>query len=111
MISVFSPSHNPRFLDECWNSLKAQTYQDFEWIVVLNQGARWECDDGRVKVVIADEIRGVDWIAFLDTPSDRTDWEIRHVGNAPDMSPRRAAKAPKMMPHVYLPEFSHTIWC
>jgi glycosyltransferase involved in cell wall biosynthesis len=59
MISVFTPSHNPRFLDECWASLRVQTVQDFEWIVVLNQGARWECDDPRVKVHIADEIRGV----------------------------------------------------
>jgi hypothetical protein len=59
VISVFTPSHDPRFLDECWASLKAQTYQSFEWIVVLNQGARWECDDPRVKVAIADEVRGV----------------------------------------------------
>src|ERR1035437_8786226 len=63
MISVFPPSHNPRWLDECWASLKAQTYQDFEWVVVLNQGARWKLDeasyDPRVRVVTADEIRGV----------------------------------------------------
>ena len=58
-ISIFTPSHNARYLDECWGSLKGQTIQNFEWIVVLNQGARWECDDSRVKVHIANEIRGV----------------------------------------------------
>ena len=59
MISVYTPSHQPRFLDEAWASLKAQTFTDFEWIVVLNQGARWVGGDQRVKIVQADEIRGV----------------------------------------------------
>jgi O-antigen biosynthesis protein len=58
-LSVYTPSHNVRWLDECWASLKSQTRQDFEWIVVLNQGARWACDDPRVKVSICDELRGV----------------------------------------------------
>lgn len=41
MISVFTPSHNPRFLNECYESLRKQTYSDWEWVVVLNRGARW----------------------------------------------------------------------
>ncbi len=67
MISVFTPSHDPRYLDECWASLRAQTFTDWEWIVVLNGGARWDAVDApwepglgsRVKVFCADEIRGV----------------------------------------------------
>ncbi|MDT0467048.1 hypothetical protein [Streptomyces gibsoniae] len=34
--SIFTPSHQPRFLDECLASLQAQTYSDWEWIVLLN---------------------------------------------------------------------------
>ncbi|WP_432072819.1 glycosyltransferase [Streptomyces wuyuanensis] len=59
--SVFTPSHRPRFLDECLATLQAQSCSDWEWIVLLNNGARWrpEQPDGRVRVEIADELRGV----------------------------------------------------
>src|SRR5918996_3696234 len=59
--SVFTPSHRPRFLDECLATLQAQTCPDWEWIVLLNNGARWrpERPDERVRVEIADEIVGV----------------------------------------------------
>jgi glycosyltransferase involved in cell wall biosynthesis len=59
--SVFTPSHRPRFLDECLATLQAQTCSDWEWIVLLNNGARWrpEQPDERVRVEIADEIVGV----------------------------------------------------
>ncbi|MFB6962656.1 glycosyltransferase [Streptomyces sp. NPDC056309] len=59
--SVFTPSHRPRFLDECLASLQAQTCPDWEWIVLLNNGARWrpERPDDRVRVEIADDVKGV----------------------------------------------------
>lgn len=59
--SVFTPSHQPRFLDECLQSLRAQSRSDWEWIVLLNSGARWrpEVPDDRVRVEIADSLRGV----------------------------------------------------
>ncbi|WP_133913124.1 glycosyltransferase [Streptomyces sp. NBC_00582] len=59
--SVFTPSHRPRFLDECLATLQAQTCPDWEWIVLLNNGARWrpEHPDERIRVVIADEVTGV----------------------------------------------------
>ncbi|MFG3308940.1 glycosyltransferase [Streptomyces wuyuanensis] len=59
--SVFTPSHRPRFLDECLATLQAQSCSDWEWIVLLNNGARWrpERPDDRVRVEIADELRGV----------------------------------------------------
>ncbi|MGR6972396.1 glycosyltransferase [Streptomyces cynarae] len=59
--SVFTPSHQPRFLDECLATLQAQTCPDWEWIVLLNNGARWRPKqlDERVRVEIADGIRGV----------------------------------------------------
>ena len=55
-VSVFTPSHNPRWLDECWESLEKQTFSDFEWIVVLNGGARWRAPyDERISVHLSNE--------------------------------------------------------
>lgn len=40
LISVITPTHDPRWLKETERSLEAQTYQgDWEWLVVPNQGA------------------------------------------------------------------------
>jgi SAM-dependent methyltransferase len=60
-VTVFTPSHHPRFLDDCLRSLQAQTLPDWEWVVVLNQGARWrpEREDPRVRVTVRDEVVGV----------------------------------------------------
>ncbi len=60
-MSVFSPSHQTRFLDECLQSLLAQTYEEWEWIVVLNRAARWRTpvEDSRLRVVVNDELTGV----------------------------------------------------
>ncbi len=42
-------------------SLLAQTFEDWEWIVLLNQGARWRppLEDPRLRVVIKDDLAGV----------------------------------------------------
>jgi len=50
MISVFTPSHNPLWLDQCHESLRTQTLWDWEWIVLLNGDAEWECDDPQVRI-------------------------------------------------------------
>ena len=52
-VSVFTPSHAPTYLDECWRSLRAQTYDDWEWIVLLNGDATWAPAeaDPRIRVV------------------------------------------------------------
>lgn len=49
-VSVFTPSHDPQWLDNCYRSLAGQTYQDWEWIILLNGGAYWNGaeDDPRV---------------------------------------------------------------
>lgn len=41
VISVFTPSHDPRWLDEALYSMLAQTRDDWEWIVLLNGHADW----------------------------------------------------------------------
>ena len=61
VLSVFTPSHDPAFLNDCFNSLQAQTFDDWEWIVLLNRGARWvpPRSDPRVRVVVAPGLGGV----------------------------------------------------
>ena len=53
-VSVFTASHDARFLDDCLQSLVAQTFADWEWVLVLNQGARWAVpmEDPRIRVVV-----------------------------------------------------------
>ena len=52
MISVFTPSHDPKYLDDALYSLLSQTYADWEWVVLLNSGAKWkpDNDDERIKI-------------------------------------------------------------
>ncbi len=60
-LSIFTASHNPAFLGDCLESLQGQTLDHWEWIIVLNKGARWEPPrpDPRVRVVVDDELEGV----------------------------------------------------
>ena len=51
--SVFTPSHNPRYLNAAYESLAQQSVADWEWIVLLNRKTpAWKppVDDPRVKV-------------------------------------------------------------
>lgn len=59
-ISIYTPSHDPRFLDEAYTSLEAQPYLDWEWVVLLNGEARWTPPgDDRVRVYGDDAVSGV----------------------------------------------------
>lgn len=60
-LSVFTVSHHPQFLDECLECLIAQTFADWEWVVLLNSGARWRppTDDPRLRLIIDDSVDGV----------------------------------------------------
>lgn len=52
-ISVFTPSHDTRYLDDCYRSLAEQPLTDWEWIVLLNgKAGSWSPPepDERVKV-------------------------------------------------------------
>lgn len=47
-ISVITPTHDPKYLDETWASLRDQTYDgDWEWCIYVNGGATF--DDVRAK--------------------------------------------------------------
>ncbi len=60
-VTVFTPSHDPRYLEHCLRSLLNQTYFDWEWVVLLNGGAHWEPSvvDDRVRVVADHNVHGV----------------------------------------------------
>lgn len=38
-VSIFTPTHNTQYLHELYESIKNQTHQDREWIIVLNNWA------------------------------------------------------------------------
>lgn len=62
LVSVFTPSHNARYLNECYASLVSQSFGEWEWIVLLNRGAKdWRppATDERVKVARDATVRGV----------------------------------------------------
>lgn len=60
MISVFTPSHRPDYLNDCYNSLRQQTLEDWEWVVVLNGDVDWTPpNDERVKLFHTPKMRGV----------------------------------------------------
>lgn len=65
MISVFTPTHDPKRLNESFQFMQAQTHSDWEWVVLLNNGAQWlpPWRDDRVKVFIDDS--GVDRVGYV----------------------------------------------
>lgn len=50
-ISIITPTHDPKFLRELQDTILAQTMTDWEWIILLNQGAKWEASDPRIKTI------------------------------------------------------------
>lgn len=64
MISIFTPTNNSEFLPEVYKSLLAQTDQDWEWVVVYNNGGEpIQFDDPRVKSHII--YRVPEWVGTL----------------------------------------------
>jgi O-antigen biosynthesis protein len=61
LLTVFTPSHRPRFLTECFESLEGQSFEEWEWVLVLNKGAQWQPPrtDPRVRVIVDNELDGV----------------------------------------------------
>jgi len=52
-ISIFTPSHNPLYLNECYESLRAQTFEDWEWLILLNTASsEWSPHDDDPRVTV-----------------------------------------------------------
>jgi glycosyltransferase involved in cell wall biosynthesis len=61
-ISVFTPTHRSDWLQGAYESLKEQTYVDWEWVIVYNNGAiPLDFEDPRVKYVLL-EYRTNEWV-------------------------------------------------
>lgn len=67
LLSVFTPSHDARHLEDCFKCLRDQTYSKWEWIVlangekrdqVLNTATRFATIDSRVRAIKSD-LKGV----------------------------------------------------
>ena len=49
LISIFTPTHNTKYLNRLYQTIKNQTYQQWEWIICPNNGAVVDIkDDPRV---------------------------------------------------------------
>ena len=51
MISIFTPSHNTKYLKELEETILQQTHTDWEWVILLNNGATYESTDKRIKII------------------------------------------------------------
>jgi len=60
-ISIFTPTHDPAFLGQVYNSIKDQPFH--EWIVLCNNGAKYENADPRVRVIHDDT--GSEYVGYL----------------------------------------------
>lgn len=55
LVSLATPTHNPKWLADCWRSLQSQTYTHFEWLVSVN-----DKNGKRVRVQqLADEVKQI----------------------------------------------------
>lgn len=51
MISIITPTHNTKFLKELEETIHEQTFKEWEWIILLNNGAKYESSDPRIKII------------------------------------------------------------
>ena len=49
--SIITPTNNTRFLKELEETILTQTHEDWEWVVLLNNGVYYESTDVRIKVI------------------------------------------------------------
>jgi len=70
MISIFTPTHDPKYLMDAYDSLCKQTRTDWEWIVLHNNGSkRIGIQDDRVKEFELECAR--DWVGPLKAAACR----------------------------------------
>lgn len=50
-LSLFTPTHNPQYIKELWETIREQTFENWEWVIVANNGAKVEIKDKRVKIL------------------------------------------------------------
>jgi glycosyltransferase involved in cell wall biosynthesis len=61
LMSVFTPTNDPKFLPDTFSSLLAQTYEEWEWVI---------CPNGKLPSEITEEIRNHPKVRVIDIPSE-----------------------------------------
>ena len=56
VVSIFTPSHNPEWLHEVWETVQNQTYKNFEWVIVAN-GEQIDAVEATAKHVVGGDPR------------------------------------------------------
>ena len=54
-ISIFTPTHNTRHLKELEQSILNQAYDNWEWIILLNNGAKYKSDNEKIKIYTSNQ--------------------------------------------------------
>jgi len=49
-LSIFTPTHNTKYLKDLERTILSQSHEDWEWVILLNNGAEYESVDDRIKV-------------------------------------------------------------
>ena len=76
--SIFTPTHDAKHLLETYDSLLTQTFRDWEWVIVPNNGAILpkELDDTRIRIVTPPlwvarlGVGGLKWFACQQSQGD-----------------------------------------
>lgn len=50
-ISIFTPTHNPYLLDRLRDTILEQTYDNWEWVIVLNGDANVNYENDKIKII------------------------------------------------------------
>jgi len=62
-ISAFTPTHNPKFINRLYSSFLEQTYKNWEWIIVPNNGVMIEpIPDERIKICPCDKSKNIGFL-------------------------------------------------
>ncbi len=49
-LSIITPTNNIKYLQDLEKSILNNTYEDWEWIILLNNGAKYSSDNNRIRV-------------------------------------------------------------
>jgi O-antigen biosynthesis protein len=73
-LSIITPTHDTSYLKELEESILAQTYLNWEWIILLNHGVEYTSSDSRIRIEISpfesDSVGLLKRLACMQTTGD-----------------------------------------
>ena len=73
-ISIITPTNNVQFLKELEETIMGQSYGNWEWVILLNQGASYSATDERIKIVecpfVSDSVGFLKRLACMNATGD-----------------------------------------